>query len=110
MRVCPNCGCVDPEWWRPAAFHQHIDYADLSVIESLEPEIFRELKDKKYGEVVVIGIYCYWKSSKSETVRRSSIEDFKIKGKSVNQERVDHGDGKNSINLLYVNHPKLSKG
>jgi len=107
MRVCPNCGHVDPEWWRPAAFHQHIDYADFSVLEIFEEELAEALRDKKSGELVVIEPFVYWKSAKSNTVRRSSVEDFEIKGKSVPQERIDHGDGKDSINLLYVNHPKL---
>lgn len=118
MRLCPKCGHVDPEWWRPAAFHQHIDYAQYDVLELFEPEIIKELEGKKAGTVIFIEPFAYWKSPKSETVRRSSIEDFKIKGKSVPQERVSHNPQytlemrqlkDDSINLLYVKHPKLSQ-
>lgn len=117
MRICPKCGHVDPEWWRPAAFHQHIDYAQLDVISQFEPEVFEALKGKPAGTVVFIEPFAYWKSPKSETIRRCSIEDYELKGKSVPQERVSHNpqvtlDMKpvedDSINLLYVKHPKLS--
>ena len=118
MRICPECGHVDPEWWRPAAFHQHIDYVQMDVIEEFEPEIIEALKDKPAGTVVFIEPFAYWKSPKSETIRRSSIEDYKIKGKSVPQERVSHNPQHtldmnqledDSINLRYVNHPKLAE-
>lgn len=118
MRECPNCGYVDPECWRPAAFHQHIDYAYVDSLNLFEPEVFQLMKDKIPGEVVPLPPFVYWLSSKSHTIRRSSIEDFKIKGKSIPQERVSHDpqttlDGvplkDDSINLLYVNHPKIAE-
>ena len=81
-----------------------------------EPEILEALSGKKAGITVIIEPFVYWKSPKSDTIRRSSVEDFKTKGKSVPQEQVSHNpqtrlDGKDmeddSINLLYVNHPKV---
>ena len=117
MRECPKCGHIDPECWRPAAFHQHIDYADIDSLELFEPEVFQLMKDKIPGEIAKLYPFVYWKSPKSHTIRRSSIEDFKIKGKSVPQERVSHNPQltlemrkvkDDSINLLYVNHPKIA--
>ena len=118
MRVCKECGHVDPNWWRPAAFHQHIDYAYLDGLDVLDPELYDLIKDKKPGETIIRGPFVYWLSSRSPTVRRAWIEDFKVYGKSVPQERVSHSpqttldDSKlvdDSINLLYVNHPKLDR-
>lgn len=90
----------------------------MDVVAEFEPEITKALEGKKAGTVVFIEPFAYWKSPKSETIRGSSIEDFKIKGKSVPQERVSHNpqhtlDMKqledDSINLRYVNHPKLAE-
>ena len=117
MRICPKCGHLDPECWRPAAFHPEISYAYIDSLEVFSPEIVEQLKDKKPGEIIVVDPFVYWKSPRSPTVRRTWIEDYKIKGKSVNQERVSHNPQTtldnsqledNSINLLYVNHPKVA--
>jgi len=116
MRRCPKCGYVDSECWRPAAFHPWISYAYLDSLEVLEPEIFEIIKDRKTGKTIIHNEYVYWISPKSSTVRRAWIKDFEIYGKSVPQERVSHDpqltlEGfqhkDDSINLLYVNHPKL---
>ena len=90
----------------------------MDVVAEFEPEIIEALNGKPAGTVVYIEPFAYWKSPKSETIRRCSIEDYKIKGKSVPQERVSHNPQHtlemrqledDSINLLYVKHPKLSQ-
>lgn len=90
MRVCPKCGHVDPIWWRPAAYHPEFSYAYLTSIESLDPELWELLKDKKAGDIVQRGPYLYWRSTRSQTVRRVWVEDYKMAGKTGSwQERVN---------------------
>ncbi len=55
-----------------------------------EPELWEAIKDKPKGETIEIPPYVFWKSIKSDTVRRCWIEDFKMVGKAGSpQERVD---------------------
>lgn len=118
MRVCPECGYVDDECWRPAAFHRHIDYAYIESVKRLNPELWAELKHLKKNELLVRDSFVYWLSSRSDTVRRSWREDYRIFGKSVPQERSQHNPQMTldmqpaedeSINLLYVKHPSIEK-
>ncbi len=89
MGVCPKCGHEDAPCWRSAAFHTEHSYAQLSTLEMFEPELWEAIKDKPKGEVIKLLPYVYWKSIKSETVRRCWVEDFKVLGKSGSpQERV----------------------
>ena len=91
MRVCPKCGYVDPIWWRPAAYHQEHSYASFDVIQWNEPKLWEQLKDLPRGELLRIEPFFYWKSTRSDTIRRVWIEDYYLVGKSGNpQERVDH--------------------
>lgn len=91
MRACPKCGHVDPICWRSGAFHPEFQYADFDSLELLETELFSAVKDKKPGEIIQIGDYVFWKSTRSNTVRRIWIEDYKLVGKKGSpQERVSH--------------------
>ena len=89
MRVCPECGHVDPIWWRPAAYHPEFSYAHNTALEWNDPELWAALKPLKRGEIIKRGVYLYWKSTRSETVRRVWVEDYKVVGKRGSpQERV----------------------
>ena len=91
MRICPKCGHVDPIWWRPAAYHPEFDYAHLEALEAMDLELYKIISSLRPGELTQQGPYLYWKSSRSETVRRVWIEDYKIVGKRGSpQERVHH--------------------
>lgn len=89
MRVCLKCGHVDPIWWRPSAYHPEFSYADFSGLELLDPELWGLLKERRRGEIVERGPYLYWRSSRSDTVRRVWVEDYRWVGKKGSpQERV----------------------
>jgi len=81
MRICPKCGYIDPIWWRPAAYHQEFSYAHASSLEALDPELWELLRDKRPGEEVQVGEYVYWKSTRSDVVRRAWMEDLRLVGK-----------------------------
>lgn len=81
MRICPECGHIDPIWWRPAIFHSEFSYAHNSSLEALDPELWELLKDKRPGEEVQVGEYVYWKSTRSDTTRRAWMEDLRLVGK-----------------------------
>ena len=94
MRVCPNCGYEDHPMWRSNAWNPQYDYASLTAIEWNDTELWQLIKDTKLGQVVEMLPFVYWKTqSKSGTVRRCWIEDFKRVGKKGDpQERVSgHG-------------------
>lgn len=76
MRICPRCGHVDPLHWLPAMYHQEFSYAHASSIELLDPELWAALTAVKRGDMVRRGPYLYWRSSRSETVRRVWVEDY----------------------------------
>ena len=89
MRICPECGHEDPICWRPAAYHPEFSYAHLDGLDVLEPELAELLKGRRPGEMVQRGPYLYWRSTRSETVRRVWVEDYKRVGKKGSwQERV----------------------
>jgi len=89
MRICPECGHMDPIWWRPTAYHPEFSYAHNEALEAMDPELFAALAAVKRGEIVQRGPFLYWKSTKSETVRRVWVEDYKIVRKRGSpQERV----------------------
>ena len=75
------CGHVDPIWWRPAAYHAEFSYAHNSSLELLDPELWELLRDKRPGEEVQVGEYVYWRSTRSDTVRRAWAEDLRLVGK-----------------------------
>ena len=87
MRICPVCGHKDGEEWRPAAFHHHISYAYLDSLYYTEPELYQKIKTAPAEAIIYYHPFVYWKSPRSETVRRAWIEDFKLYGKTVPQER-----------------------
>ncbi len=92
MRFCPECGHVDPIWWRPAIYHQEFSYAHTPSLENLDPELWELLKDKRPGEEVQVGEYIYWKSTRSATVRRAWMEDLRLIGKKGSwQEKPSRG-------------------
>jgi len=62
-------------------YHQEVSYAHASSLEALDPELWELLKDKRPGEEVQVGEYVYWKSSRSDTVRRAWMEDLRLVGK-----------------------------
>jgi len=101
MKRCPKCGYVDPDCWRPAAFHPEISYAHIDGLEMFEPEVYEAIVDKAPGERVLVGEYVYWRSSRSPTVRRSWVDDHRIVGKrGSSQERVNQDT--RSINEVWT--------
>jgi len=89
MRVCPECGHVDPIWWRPAVYHPEFSYAHIEALKGDDPELMKALAAVKRGEIVQRGPFLYWTSARSETVRRVWVEDYKIVRKRGSpQERV----------------------
>lgn len=89
MRVCPKCGYEDPICWRPAAYHQEFSYTDFSSLELLDPLLWELLRQQKRGVIVRRDPFLFWRSSRSDVVRRIWIEDFKRVGKKGNpQEKV----------------------
>jgi len=91
VRICPKCGHIDPIWWRTAAFHPEFSYAQASALESLQPELWELLKDKRPGDIVQVGEYMYWKSTRSDTVRRAWTEDLRLIGKKGSWQEKAHG-------------------
>jgi len=81
MRVCPKCGYEDAPCWRPGAYHQEHSYSQIDVLEMFEPELWEAIKNKDRGELIEIPPFVFWKSTRSDTVRRCWIEDFKMVGK-----------------------------
>lgn len=89
MRICPKCGYEDPICWRPAVYHQEFSYAHTSSLELLDPELWELMQGKRRGEIVERGPYLYWRSSRSDVIRRIWVEDFKRVSKSGSpQEKV----------------------
>ena len=61
----------------------------MDTLEMFEPEVWDLMKDEPPGKVLQLGEFVYWRSPRSDTVRRCWIEDFKIVGKRGSpQERV----------------------
>lgn len=100
MRVCPNCGYVDGEEWRPAAFHRHISYAYTSSLEYTDPELYKAIINAPADAILYRHPFVYWQSPRSDTTRRSWVEDFKLYGKNVPQERAN--EETRSINEVWT--------
>ena len=61
----------------------------MDTLEMFEPDVFELMKEAPNGEVRQLNDFVYWKSPRSDTVRRCWVEDFKIVGKRGSpQERV----------------------
>lgn len=89
MRVCPKCGYVEPIEWRPTSWKagQYVDCCRLTDLEVLNPQLARELKERKQ---VIRKHYVYKLSRTGVWVLRRWIEIWKIQGwKEIPAER--HG-------------------
>ena len=43
MRVCPNCGHVDPPEWRHSKYSYWIDWTELEQFKELEPSLIEDI-------------------------------------------------------------------
>ena len=100
MRICPKCNHIDGYEWRPAAFLPHIDYAYIESLAATDKELYDILQITPAGKLLYRKPFVYWKSNRSNTVRRSWEKDFEIYGKTEAQDRSDKKNP--SPNELYV--------
>lgn len=55
----------------------------------LEPDLWKALKAVKRGQLVRRGPFLFWRSSRSDTIRRVWMEDYRIVGKrGIPQEKM----------------------
>ncbi len=81
MRVCENCGFIEPIEWHPTTWKsaQYIDCCRLSDLEQINPELAKQVKENK-PDTVIHGIYAYRLTKPGVWVLRRWIEIFKIQG------------------------------
>ncbi len=48
MRVCPDCGCVDPPEWKNLHFQLYTEYMIFDDFNRLYPKLAAELKKNPY--------------------------------------------------------------
>jgi len=80
MRVCPNCGYVEPFEWRPTSWKsgQYIDICRVSDLQNIDPELHSDLKLLPIGETVLKGHYAYRITRTGVWVQRRWIEIYKV--------------------------------
>lgn len=89
MKVCPDCGFVDPLCWHlQGRGGRDIEYCRVDELEIDEPELAKELREKKETQDKN---YAYILSDKGY-VRRRWLPIWKVQGwKNIPCEHVDHG-------------------
>ena len=91
MRVCPKCGYVDPDVWRPHKWRLLVDYCSISEFEDDYPETAEQFKKH---EVALDENYAYLRAGKGKLyVQRIWRPLYEAGGKSAfyaHSEHVDH--------------------
>ena len=78
MRECPNCGYIDPPYWRHVRFRIFTDYCHLEDFAKLFPD----LADRIVTEInLVQNKYIYHLVKKASIVQRIHVSDS-LDGKS----------------------------
>jgi len=99
MRVCPECGYVDPPEWRHSRFSYWLDICYVDDFERLNPELGKKLRKAKRGFVVEDKDYWYrigkngvyverkakidlgnanqWREKREKARRRTPVTDFR---------------------------------
>jgi len=74
MRVCPECGYVDPAEWRHSKYSYWIDFCTVEYFQKAHPELFKRLRQ---GEKLVEDKnYVYRMSGKKRRVERKALIDY----------------------------------
>jgi hypothetical protein len=74
MRVCPECGHVDPPEWRHSRYSYWIDFCDIDHFKALHPELHKRLMS---GEKLVEDRYYIYRLTKNKSrVERKALVDY----------------------------------
>lgn len=77
MRVCPNCGYLDPECWKHLRWSLYQDYCHIDELLIFQEELARKILDRRptVKEPLTKGLFVYM-LTRSMHVRRMSASDF----------------------------------
>lgn len=97
MKICPNCGFVEREYWRQNRWRTNVEFSPISEFEANYPDLMRLLKE---GHPTALDKYsAYQLGGKPhrvvERVLRSEYESF---GSSIFHQPMEHIDHKRSLN------------
>lgn len=93
MRICPECGHLDPPYWRPAKMHNPSGDTDIARIEDLElwqPEIAKQLTAAR-GIVAEDQTFAYLLTKRSVWVKRINKGLYVAGGISAFNQPCEHG-------------------
>jgi len=81
MKVCPNCGFVDPDYWLPSRW-RITEYCRIEDLEQNESGIAKSLMEKKPMEIVTDQFYAY-RMNETGFVERIWVKLYEVGGKSA---------------------------
>jgi hypothetical protein len=73
LRVCPECGYIDPPYWLHSKFSYHIDTISFENFHRVKPELAKELTK---GGAITEDKYYYYRlaKTKNRVFRKAKIE------------------------------------
>ena len=112
MRVCPQCGFIDPPAWRSSIASRNIDFCKLEDFESMLPALAEKLKIEEavHGtrNFLEDGIYVYHLTKGGFVERQALIDNPRYRKKwKIDAEASPH---KNPCTYIQCIHKPLPKG
>ena len=93
MRVCPECGFVDPPYWKHVKFSYFIDSCSLENFKILHPDLAKRIvKEREVDDK----LYVYHLDKKNQWVLRKAKVDYGAKSWS---DKCEKGDKRIKIRL-----------
>jgi len=114
MRVCPECGFVDPVIWRSSIACREIDFCNFEDLQAMNVKLAWKIlrEQKKYGtkNFVEDGIYVYH-LTKGMFVERQAIMDNPAYKKhwKIPREASPHKDPRGYVQCIHKPLPKGQK-
>ncbi len=109
MRECPQCGYVDPPYWRNRLFDYEVDICNIEDVFQMNFDLYLKLVTAPKHSTIVESPYCY-RLTKTGWVYRIWESLFKVRGWSP-QKYYDGSGSRASalrkVNLQAFNHRQL---
>lgn len=79
MRECPNCGYIDPPYWRNRLFDYEVEICNIEELKSILPSVAMKLEASPRGHTIEEGVYGY-RLTKTGWVYRLWLPILKVRG------------------------------